>query len=46
MKSEVHEEKVNRRDELVAPIVNSAALTKQERQGDLRRTTRSTAKRV
>jgi hypothetical protein len=34
-KSEVYKEKVNRRDELVARIVNSAALLKQERQDDL-----------
>ena len=37
MKSEVYEEKVNTRDESVARIMNSAALTKQERQDDLRR---------
>ena len=38
MKSEVYKEKVNTRDELVARIMNSAALIKQERQttsGDL-----------
>jgi len=46
MKSEVHEEKVNTRDELVARIMNSAALIKQERQDDLRRATRTIAKRV
>jgi len=46
MKSEVYKEKVNARDELVARIVNSAALTKQERQDDLRRATRTFAKRV
>jgi len=46
MKSEVYEEKVNKRDELVARIMNSAALIKQERQDDLRRTTRTIAKRV
>ena len=46
MKSEVYKEKVNTRDELVARIVNSAALIKQERQDDLRRTTRTIAKRV
>jgi len=46
MKSEVYKEKVNARDELVARIMNSAALIKQERQDDLRRTTRTIAKRV
>jgi len=46
MKSEVYEEKVNTRDELVARITNSAALIKQERQEDLRRATRTIAKRV
>ena len=38
--------KVNTRDELVARIMNSAALVKQERQDDLRRATRTIAKRV
>ena len=46
MKSEVYKEKVNTRDELVARIMNSAALIKQERQDDLRRAIRTTAKRV
>ena len=46
MKSEVHKEKVNTRDELVARIMNSAAHIKQERQDDLRRATRTVAKRV
>jgi len=46
MKSEVHKEKENTRDELVARIMNSAALMKQERQDDLRRATRTIAKRV
>jgi hypothetical protein len=46
MKSEVYKEKVNTRDELVARIMNSAALTKQERQDDLRIATRTVAKRV
>jgi hypothetical protein len=32
MKSEVYKEKVNTRDELLARIMNSAALIKQERQ--------------
>jgi len=41
MKSEV-----NTRDELVARIMNSAALIKQERQDDLRRATRTVAKRA
>ena len=46
MKSEVYKENVNTRDELVARIMNSAALIKQERQDDLRRGTRTIAKRV
>ena len=46
MKSEVYKEKVNTRDELVARITNSAALMKQERQDDLKRATRTVAKRV
>ena len=46
MKSEVHKEKVNTRDEFVARIMNSVALIKQERQDDLRRATRTVAKRV
>ena len=46
MKSEVYKEKVNTRDELVASIMNSATLIKQERQDDLRRATPSIAKRV
>jgi hypothetical protein len=37
MKSEVYNEKVNTRDELVARIMNRAALTKEESQDDLRR---------
>jgi len=45
-KSEVYKEKVNTRDELVARIMNSAALIKHERQDDLRRATRTVAKRV
>ena len=44
--SEVYKEKVNTRDELVARIMNSAALTRQKRQDDLRRATCSVAKRV
>ena len=46
MKSEVYNEKINTRDELVARIMSSAALIKQERQDDLRRATRTVAKRV
>ena len=46
MKSEVYKAKVNTRDELVARIMNSAALIKQERQDDLRRATRTIVKRV
>jgi len=46
MKSEVYKEKVNTRDELVARIMNSAALIKQEHQDDLRRATRTVATRV
>jgi len=46
MKSEVYKEKVNTRDKLVARIMNSAALIKQEHQDDLRRATRTIAKRV
>jgi hypothetical protein len=46
MKSEIYKEKVNTRDELVARIVNNAALIKQERQDDLRRATRTVAKRA
>ena len=43
MKSEVYKEKVNTRDQLVARIMNSAALIKQERQDDLRRVRRTIA---
>jgi hypothetical protein len=46
MKREVYEEKVNTRDELVARIMNSADVIKQERQDDLRRATLIVAKRV
>jgi len=46
MKSEVYKEKESIRDELVARIMNSAALIKQERQDYLRRATRTVAKRV
>jgi len=44
--SEVYKEKVNTRHELVARIMNSASLIKQEHQDDLRRVTRTIAKRV
>jgi hypothetical protein len=44
MKSEVYKERVNIRDELVASIMNSAALIKQEHQDDLRKATRTIAK--
>ena len=46
MKNEVYKEKVNTRNELVARIMNSAALIKKERQDDLRRATRTVAMRV
>ena len=46
MKSEVYKENVNTTDELVTRIMNSAALIKQESQDDLRRATRTVAKRV
>jgi len=46
MKSEVYKEKVNTRDQLVAHIMNSAAIIQQERQDDLRRATRTVAKKV
>ena len=46
MKGEVYKEKLNIRDELVARIMNSAALIKRERQDDLRRATRTIAKKA
>jgi len=46
MKSKVYKEKVNTREESVARIMNSAALIKQEHQDNLRRATRTVAKRV
>jgi hypothetical protein len=46
MKSEVYKEKVNTRDELVARIMNSAVVQKQERQDNLRKATRTVVKRV
>jgi hypothetical protein len=46
MKREVYKEKVNRRDNLVARIMNSSVFIKQERQDDLRTATRTITKRV
>jgi len=46
MKSEVYKEKVKTRDEMVARVMKSAALIKQECRDDLRRATRTIAKRV
>ena len=46
MKCEVYKENLNTRDELVARIMNSAALIKQELHDDLRRATRNIVKRV
>ena len=46
MKNEVYKEKLNTRDELVARIVNSAVLIKQERHGDLKRAKCTIAKKV
>jgi hypothetical protein len=46
MKSEVYKEKVKTRAELVARIMNIAALIKQEHQDDLRRAARTIAKKV
>ena len=46
MKSRECKEKVNTRDELVACIMNRAALIKQEHQEDFRRATRTIVKRV
>ena len=46
MKSEVFKEKVNTRDELIARIMNSAALLEQERNDDPRRATRTIVRRV
>ena len=45
-KREVYKQKVNTKDELVARIMNSAGLIKQERQDDFRRATCTVAKRV
>ena len=46
MKSEVYKEKLKTRDELVARIMNSAALIQQELQDDLSRATRTVVKMV
>ena len=46
MKSEVYKENLNTRDELVAHIMKSDTLIKQERQDYLSRATHTTAKRV
>jgi hypothetical protein len=46
MKSEVYKEIVNTRDKLVARIMNSVALIKQELQDDLRKAKRTIAKWV
>ena len=43
---EVYKEKVNTTDKLVARIMNSAALIRQERQDDLRRATRTVVRMV
>jgi hypothetical protein len=45
MKSEVYKQKVNTREELVARIMNSAALIKQEHKDELSRATRTIAMR-
>jgi len=42
----IYKEKVNTRDELVSPFMNSGAVIKQERKDDLRRATRTIAKKV
>jgi hypothetical protein len=44
--NKVYKEKLCTRDELVARIMNNAALIKQERQDDLRIVTRTITKRV
>jgi hypothetical protein len=46
MKSTVYKEIVNTRDAMVAHIMNSAALLKQERQDDLRTATCTTVNRA
>ena len=45
-KANYTKKKLYKRDELVARIMNSAAILKQERQDDLRRATLTVAKRV
>jgi hypothetical protein len=45
-KAKFYKEKVNTRDELVARIMNSAALIKHEGQDDLRRAIRAITKKV
>jgi hypothetical protein len=45
MKGKVYKEKVDTRDDLVARIMNSAALVQQESQDDLRRAIRTVDKR-
>jgi hypothetical protein len=44
MKSEIYKEQLKINNELIARIMNWAALIKQERQDDLRRATRTIAK--
>jgi len=46
VKGEVYKEKINTRENLVARVMNSAALIKQELQDDLRRATRTVGERV
>jgi len=46
MKSKAYKEKVNTIDKLIALIMNSAALIKQERQDNLRRATHTITKRI
>jgi len=46
IKSEVYKEKVNTKEKLVARIMTSASLIKQERQNNVRRATRTLVKRV
>ena len=46
MNSEVYTEKVNARNELVAGIINSAAVIKPKCQDDLTKATRTIGKRV
>jgi hypothetical protein len=46
MKSKAYKQKVNTRDKLVAHVMNSAALLKQERQDNLSRAVHTIVKRV